>query len=567
MSFENTTVYLYNNIPFSINGGDIRYFSTLSDQNNYFNSRIVKRFDNLTVVSPEQGTVMLSGSKLEILKSTYISFINKSHENIMYYGFITEVTYVADNTYRVDFTIDNFQTYMTEYSITGEVEREHANYNELNTLPEDLGVGDYVVDTSKTLALTKSHRFAIVTTTTFLDDAVGFKGGTSTIDPFGVSQPYNYYVLNADNDRAVLGTNILDLMSLGELNTIHATDPEISNKIVSVQIVDTLPFPHTLTYQETGENTGRYQITSPHITSVSGGALGVGNVGKITNQTSFNANHILNKYGTTQYSGDSSKLNHYPFKVVELSNGDKTAQFKPELITGTNIQINEKRSVEINSQVAFSVTNYANEMNYLNALIYDQGMKMPVVVESLSAYIQSRDNAYLNPMLQIGAGLITSAVGVGMAMTGVGGVPGASVASTGLNIAGQGAMGMVDATIGQYKQTEKAKRQPNSITGSMDKIITKILNVQMVVMVKTQTPEYMKIGQDFFNRYGWKVLRNKVPNIKTRQSFNYVKMTKIIVKGNIPQSAKTTIENQFREGVTLWHVDDIGNYSQNNALR
>lgn len=561
------TVRLFNNVPFSLNGSDTRYFNDRSEQTNWFKSRERFKEVDYSLIRENTGSVRLELSYEEVSTCNYMSFINESYENKEKYCFITEIEYVAEETIIVYFTVDYLQTYMFDFGITGLVDREHCNYNDLNTLPEDLGLGDYVVVKKEILKGSYSPRFAIVAMTTDITDPNGFKGGTATTDSYGVSQSYSYYVLNASNDFVTFNSGIWSLKSLDSFISSYATNPDLVNKVVSVQVVDVLPFPHTISRVETGQNTYKYDVTTTYATSVTIGALGVDYVMKCGNNTSFNKEHSFNKTGGSSYSQDSSKLNHYPYSVIELSNGSKTLQFKPELFTQNTISINEKRTLEIDSQVYYGVKDYSGESTYLNSLSYNGGVKMPVVSDNLSAYIQSRDNAYLS------SAVLQTAMGIGMialapATGGASGIAGlTAVGASAPALIGAGVGTGINATVERFKSTEKAKRMPNDISGSQDKLLNMIVDVQTNLMFKKQTPEYMSIFESYFKAYGWKTLKNKNPNLRTRVSFNFVKMTSLNCTGNIPQQAKEEITKRFIEGITLWHIDSIGDYSVSNVLR
>ena len=64
--------------------------------------------------------------------------------------------------------------------------------------------------------------------------------------------------------------------------------------------------------------------------------------------------------------------------------------------------------------------------------------------------------------------------------------------------------------------------------------------------------------------YGYKVNRVKVPNLHTRQSWNYVKTVDCTIVANIPQDDLNSIKQMFNKGITLWHNTDVGNYNLSN---
>ena len=81
--------------------------------------------------------------------------------------------------------------------------------------------------------------------------------------------------------------------------------------------------------------------------------------------------------------------------------------------------------------------------------------------------------------------------------------------------------------------------------------------------------EYMKVIDDYFTTYGYKTLRNKVPNITGRTYWNYVEIgqNESIGHGSIPADALNVINNAFHQGVTIWHThSNIGNYELTNSI-
>ena len=81
--------------------------------------------------------------------------------------------------------------------------------------------------------------------------------------------------------------------------------------------------------------------------------------------------------------------------------------------------------------------------------------------------------------------------------------------------------------------------------------------------------EYMKIIDDYFTRYGYKINRVKVPNITGRRYWNYVEIgsTEEIGYGDVPSKFMDIINNACRKGVTIWHNhENIGNYNLNNII-
>lgn len=81
--------------------------------------------------------------------------------------------------------------------------------------------------------------------------------------------------------------------------------------------------------------------------------------------------------------------------------------------------------------------------------------------------------------------------------------------------------------------------------------------------------EYMYTIDDYFSKFGYKVLTIKQPNILSRERWNYLQIGagEIFATGNIPQDDLATINAICQKGVTIWHVhNSIGNYALSNTI-
>jgi len=87
--------------------------------------------------------------------------------------------------------------------------------------------------------------------------------------------------------------------------------------------------------------------------------------------------------------------------------------------------------------------------------------------------------------------------------------------------------------------------------------------------------EYARAIDSFFDRFGYKVMRTKLPEFVSRENWNYVKIgsTENIgydtYKNNIsvPKDSMDIINRAFRNGTTIWHNhDNLGNYSLSNNI-
>ena len=81
--------------------------------------------------------------------------------------------------------------------------------------------------------------------------------------------------------------------------------------------------------------------------------------------------------------------------------------------------------------------------------------------------------------------------------------------------------------------------------------------------------EELKVIDDLFTRYGYKINETKMANITGRPYWNYIKIGdgECIGYGTVPPDYMEDINNICRSGVTIWHNhDNIGNFTLDNSL-
>jgi hypothetical protein len=69
----------------------------------------------------------------------------------------------------------------------------------------------------------------------------------------------------------------------------------------------------------------------------------------------------------------------------------------------------------------------------------------------------------------------------------------------------------------------------------------------------TVTAENIKMIDDYFSMFGYKVNTIKVPQFTSRPYWNYIKTSGVNMIGNVPQDALNVLKQMFDNGVTMWH--------------
>lgn len=119
----------------------------------------------------------------------------------------------------------------------------------------------------------------------------------------------------------------------------------------------------------------------------------------------------------------------------------------------------------------------------------------------------------------------------------------------------------------QMAQIEKQRLIPN--TGNLGSSNATLLGYKLlgdsIFVHYCIKPQMAKLLDKYFDMYGYTINDLKIPNIKGRSNWNYVKTEGLNCKGDIPQNDMQEIKDIFNNGITFWHnPNTFGDYSQEN---
>jgi hypothetical protein len=135
-----------------------------------------------------------------------------------------------------------------------------------------------------------------------------------------------------------------------------------------------------------------------------------------------------------------------------------------------------------------------------------------------------------------------------------------AIANENLKINAEQAIGMTQAKIADINNIPPTV----SNLGNNTMFDTGWKNMHFYVMIKTVREEYAIQLTNYFKMFGYKVNKLEIPNTKSRQYYNYIKTVDANIVGNIPSNDLNTIKGIFDKGVTIWHTENVGDYSVAN---
>lgn len=129
------TVKLYKDIGLDPGYHKTMLFDTKSAQQTWFNSKVSKTLSDVNY-NKLQNTFAIHEDYGNVYQYTYVSIHDMDDSGRIYYGFVSAITLIDEETTRFDIVLDPVQTFMTEWSV-GEslVVREHCDRWDSTALP------------------------------------------------------------------------------------------------------------------------------------------------------------------------------------------------------------------------------------------------------------------------------------------------------------------------------------------------------------------------------------------------------------------------------------------------
>lgn len=595
-----TNIRLLSGVPFSNDYKHSRWFDTLTQQTTYFTGKTVvhsmtqanfQRIEGKNFVSVNESIDSLWGTN-------YIMFQNAQYNNKWFYAFVTKLEYVQRNTTYVHFEIDVFQTWKFEMNFKPSyVVREHCKlWNSdgtpvINTIDEGLDYGaEYDIKGAGSYNPTPLLFLVIVAKAT-LHVADGdpdsnyikasMNGGPQPLsiylhpfDPFGGTPPI------------VVDGVLAELSTLKEiLNQIYSLEGAVNN-IVSLYITDHAGINFPIVDDEFVADTSFFQTLIP--VNIDGSTLTTLYVDEAISysSTTIETRRKYIDFGAI-YSGGNvsfpdikeSKLLMYPysFSILDDFKGNRVV-IKNEYVDGDKIEIAAFGSMGVSNKVTYNPSNYLTSelvssidrdmMSMETGIIDNTPHDVSIITDMLSAYIQGNKNSIQNQADMITFNGITD-----IASGAIGGI-GSALMRNPIGVASSG-LGMVKGggnAVLQLQGIQAKVKDINNLPPQLSKMGSNTAydygngyyGVWMITkMIK---PEYQKKLTDFWNMYGYKVNEVKMPNFHTRARWNFVQTNSCMILGDFNNEDLQELKSIFDNGITLWHIDDVGNYSLSNGV-
>lgn len=477
-----------------------------------------------------------------LLEYNYVMYRNDAYSNKWFYAFITDMEYLNDGCTAVTIKGDSWQNWQFDITFKRSfVEREHVNNDTfgIHTVPEDIQTGEYICNKMSSFEYTSRDYMICMQVTELPND----------YDASSVTHKYYNRIING---CWVLGfpynnTGVDRLNSVTRWYDANTKADAIVAMFIAPKAV--------ISWNE---------VSVP----LSGGDYVSINFPVDSNSATLMQRSVFENINTLDgYSPKNAKCYCYPYNFLTMSNNNGEVytynfeDFDGSASGGTNIY----PTFEAYGTLSQGCSIKAIPINYKKGSTnivsqWDCGVnggKFPIVSWT--------SDYYLNWQAQNREYLVTSA-GLDIASNIVGTLGAKALNPLDLVGSALNAFSTINEAVHQDKVAQAVPNQAKGNTATGD------LNFSFGVDRFTFKQmccrnEFIRIVDDYFSAFGYKVITYKVPNITGRANWNFVKLSEANIIGDIPQQDMDEIKGYFLKGITIWHnPNTFLDYTQNNNI-
>lgn len=521
-----TKLRLYSGVPWSDEYEHVRLYSSKAELLDHLESyrRNIPGVDlsHLAPIRVGNYDIRVPFTEMKALNLNYLAFQNAGISNEWVFCFIDSIEWLSEKTTRINFSLDVFQNNFYSTNIKPcFVEYHHIPRREdgigVNLVPVNLEAGETIVSHHKKLNLTPTDCCIFVTRGTveqsWFDGRV--ENGVYCWGSIG-----HYDVTTDDGLEKINGL-------LKKYNDQGAQDAVIG------------------------------LFMSPKLCI---GALGGKEIKPKTTSMQISGNAFEG------YKPKNKKLYSYPWLYCLADNNQGNTH-----IYRYEYSYNQEKSIEFDSygtiatlpQVLTAPKNYKTRENLKHGLMHEALINSSFPMCSFSsdtyrAWLAQNKSSIALSQVQTA---VNSTIGLG---TSIAGLAGGSLQG-GINGASKTTSAFWDALGMLANQTDRSRNAGVTHGKALsENVMTGIKECGVDFYEMSCKRQFAEMADSFFEQFGYPINKITMPNLRSRSRWNYVKTSHCGFTGNIDLDQLKKLRNIFDNGVTLWHTDDIGNYSLSN---
>lgn len=521
-----TKLRLYSGVPWSDEYEHVRLYSSKAELLDHLESyrKNITGVDlsHLAPIRVGNYDIRVPFTEMKALNLNYLAFQNAGISNEWVFCFIDSIEWLSEKTTRINFSLDVFQNNFYDTNIKPcFVEYHHIPRREdgigVNLVPVNLEAGETIVSQHKKLNLTPTDCCIFVTRGTV--EQSWFDGRVEN----GVYCWGSIGHYDVTTDDGLEKINAL----LKEYNDQGAQDAVIG------------------------------LFMSPKLCI---GALGGKEIKPKTTSMQISGNAFEG------YKPKNKKLYSYPWLYCLADNNQGNTH-----IYRYEYSYNQDKSIEFDSygtiatlpQVLTAPKNYKTRENLKHGLMQEALINSSFPMCSFSsdtyrAWLAQNKSSIALSQVQTA---VNSTIGLGASIAGLAG----GSLQGGINGSSKTASAFWDALGMLANQTDRSRNAGVTHGKALsENVMTGIKECGVDFYEMSCKRQFAEMADSFFEQFGYPINKITMPNLRSRSRWNYVKTSHCGFTGNIDLDQLKKLRNIFDNGVTLWHTDDIGNYSLSN---
>lgn len=487
--------------------------------------------DDYSFIRQNNNSIYSNFTYDQCLQANYIAFQNKDYSNKWFFAFIEDIVYKGDNNTEIIYKIDSWSTWFDYWQKQPcFISRQHTNNDTIgaNTEPENLDIGDIFCESEDILTdLSNNYYFMIMST---YDPALN-RDFTGVTRINGVLFGQNMYAFENNN------TGVISLMHfLQDVNKDGKIEGVLNLFIAPKILID---------------NIGKRKISDTYEGATYNYYI-LDTDAVFNNDSSENAIElpfVINRTKSfSDYKPKNNKLFVYPYNYLFVTNNignNNIYKYEDFFLNGQPI---DDISFAVQLSLSIGISCRLVPRGYKN-IDYNYDETLPLAKYPTCSWASDAFTNWLTDnAVNIGTQVANTAVGVA-----TGNAP--TVAGNIANLIGS-----------FYQSSLLPSIQGGNNNGDVN-FSAKTNNFKFYHM-RCKT-EYLRIIDDYFTRFGYKINRLETPNIVGRKNWNYIEIgsSESIGFGSVPTSYMEEINSACRKGVTIWHNhSNLGNYSLSNNI-
>lgn len=544
---RDSKLILASGVPLDRNYNNVLSYTESELLDSLYNLYSIYEGYDYAFIDEYQNSINIQKPYGECIAANYMAFQNPRYNNKWFFCFIDKIEYNSEKSTNIFFHVDSWSTWFrTAEKRPCYVLREHVenDFIGLNTIDEGLDTGETIaVDTIEDNNLANLQYIAVASNWN-----PQTKSGYNGVNVYTrLAWGSVLYLFNFEN------------VGIGKLqNFIRQTnyDGHIAD------IKDIFFIPQNLINENHVSTSPDYDITDGQT------VFGTSNFKYIDSNTftSHNEDFTVNKHlSFGDIDVNNNKCFCYPYNYLLVTNNVGTQNIlKYEDFSTAACIFSNQFAMSIGCSARTVPKNYKGIAENIDESV--PLAKFPTC--------QWSSDSYTNWLTQNGVNIKKEKGNIGFGV--IKAIGGAAV-----NIAAGNWAGAVGSVLGSAQDLfnqvmglnggfDRAKLLPNLVGGTADGDVNFASTDNVFKYVAMQCkPEYIKMIDSFFDKFGYKILKIKIPNYVGRRTWNYLQIGsgEKFCYGDVPQNDLEIINSIAQKGVTVWHdIKKIGDYKLNNDI-